>query len=181
MTSSSLVLDLPLRSSRPSSTDLGLTSSSGCLGDARSRLSSPWSCQADLDLKLTLLTVVGARPGCRWSRSSSSLHRLLVRVSFLRGDLVEYGHPLTTDSDSPHADLCSVPPLKPGAPTPGGLTLLDLDMMQNRRELHGQWFVLVHWQMLSGTCLIHQSPGIKWISHFGLYWSKHVYLNFKDF
>ncbi len=32
-------------------------------------------------------------------------------------------------SDSPQADLCSVPPLSLGAPAPGGLTLLDLDMI----------------------------------------------------
>lgn len=134
MTSSSSALGLALRSSSPSSTDLGLTSPSGRFGDARSRFSSPWSCQADLDLKLTLLIVVVGRPGCRWSRSSSSLHRLLVRVSFLRGDLAEYGQPLATDSDSPQADLCSVPPLNPGAPTPGGLTLFDLDIVKNGRQ-----------------------------------------------
>lgn len=134
MTSSSSALGLALRSSRPSSTDLGLTSLSGRFGDARPRFSSPWSCQADLDLKLTLLTVVEARPGCRWSSSSSSLHRLLVLVSFFRGDLAEYGHPLATDSDSPQADLCSVPPLSPGAPTPGGLTLFDLDILESGRQ-----------------------------------------------
>lgn len=132
--SSSAALVLALRSSRPSSTDLGLTSPSGRFGDARSRFSSPWSCQADLDLKLTRLTVVEARPGCRLSGSSSSRHRLLVLASFFRADLAEYGHPLATDSDSPQADLCSVPPLSPGAPTPGGLTLFDLDIVARARR-----------------------------------------------
>lgn len=128
--SSSSGLDLVLLSSKPNSTDLGLTSPSRYLGDDRLllRLSSPCSCQADLDLKLTRLTVVVARPGCR-SKSSSSLHRLLDRMSFLQEDLAEYGHPFATDSDSPQADLCSVPPLSTGAPAPGGLTLLDLDMI----------------------------------------------------
>lgn len=128
--SSSSGLDLAVLSSRPNSTDLGLTSPSAYLGDERLllRLSSPCSCHADLDLKLTRLTVVVARPACR-SKSSSSLHLLLDRASFLLEDRDEYGHPFGTASDSPQADLCSVPPLSPGAPTPGGLTLFALDML----------------------------------------------------